>query len=85
MEYEFIPMQIEFMELLKDAAIDETLGWDRRVDEQPEITKDTSGNVLKNAFKYRNTNRIALCLQSLKYGFQDVVNMVESQNALEVC
>lgn len=84
-DYEFIPMQMEFMGLLEDASIGETSGWQRRNNDEPMITKDTNGNVLKNAFKYRNTNRIALCLQSLKYNFQDVADMVESQNTLEVC
>lgn len=69
-------VQMGLVKLFEDAHIDTPFDPARRDQNNPPIIRDRNGNVLDLPCAYRDTHRIALCLQTVKHGFSDVADML---------
>lgn len=71
-------LQMGLVDKFADAHVDTKFDLSRRDINDPPIIRDAAGNVIDLPCAYRYTHRIALCLQSVKYGYSDVADMVYS-------
>lgn len=69
-------VQMGLVKLFEDAHVDTPFDLSRRDLNDPPIIRDRNGDVLDLPCAYRDTHRIALCLQTVKYGFSDVADML---------
>jgi hypothetical protein len=69
-------VQMGLVKLFADAHVDTPFDLARRDLNDPPTIRDQNGNVLDLPCAYRDTHRIALCLQTVKYGFSDVADML---------
>lgn len=69
-------VQMGLVKLFEDAQVDSPFDSARRDINDPPVIRDRDGNVLDLPCAYRDTHRIALCLQTVKYGFADVTDML---------
>jgi hypothetical protein len=69
-------VQMDLVKLFADAHVDTPFDLARRDLNDPPVIRDQNGNILDLPCAYRDTHRIALCLQTVKYGFSDVADML---------
>lgn len=68
--------QMGLLKLFETAKVDTQFDLARKDLSNPPVIKDKNGNVINLPNAYKDTNRIALCLQTIKFEFLDVANML---------